>query len=380
MKIVIAPDSYKESLSAQDAAQAISIGFQKVMPEADLYSCPMGDGGEGTLSALVAATGASTRISEVFNPLGKKTSATWGWNSATKTAFIELAEACGLQKIKKNERSALHATSFGLGQLFLNALDIGAKDIIVFLGGSATNDAGSGMLTALGARLLDCDGNPVPPGGIGLRDLHFLDLSGLDVRLDEVNISAAVDVENPLLGLNGASLVFGPQKGISEEKEIVILDEALSRYARKVNESRSSDYTNLSGAGAAGGLGFTLASVLRADLVPGIELAMHLTDFENIINKADLVITGEGKLDGQSMFGKTPVGIARCAKRHGVPVVVIAGSLDDGWQVTYQEGVTAAFSLVDRILDLDESISRSCKMLEDRSESIARLVKSLSQS
>jgi glycerate kinase len=337
----------------------------------------MGDGGEGTLDALIVATGAERRYQMVQGPLGQLRQAVWGWHPINCTAYIELAEACGLQHLAPLERTALHSSTHGVGELIIAALDAGAKRIILMLGGSATNDAGAGMLQALGARLLDDQERPLPPGGAALINLAQVELDGLDSRLSEVIVETAVDVDNPLVGEHGASVVFGPQKGASEE-DVIILDAAIAHFADKVAETLGEDFRELPGSGAAGGMGFAAHTFLRAELRPGIELVMAQLGFRQRLERADLVITGEGRLDGQSMAGKTPIGIARCAQEMGVPVVVLAGSLGEGWQLSYNEGVTAALALADGPLALDEALLRCAELLSDRAESVVRLFYSVS--
>lgn len=373
MHILIAPDSYKDALAANDAAHAIADGIRRALPDARLTLCPMGDGGEGTLAALLAATGAERRELSVQDALGRPHRAAWGWHAATQSAFIELAEASGLQQIDRNDRDALHSTTHGVGELLLAALDAGARRLLLTLGGSATNDAGAGMLTALGARLLDADGRPLPPGGAALANLARLDLSGLDPRLAELQVETAVDVDNPLLGEHGASAVFGPQKGASEA-DVATLDTALGHFADCCAEVLGEDHRDLAGAGAAGGMGFAARAFLAATLRPGIELVMEQVGFDALLEDADLVISGEGQLDGQSLSGKTPVGIARRAREHGVPCVVLAGRLGDGWQASHAEGISAAFALANGPMDLDEALSRCAELLADRSDSLVRLL------
>ncbi|QJQ94997.1 MULTISPECIES: glycerate kinase [Halomonadaceae] len=373
MKILIAPDSYKDALPAHEAAAAIAKGIRRALPDAECIECPMGDGGEGTLAALLAATGAERRQARVQDALGRPIMAHWGWHGETRRAFIELAEASGLQQIARDERSALHSTTYGVGQLISEALDAGAEHLLLTLGGSATNDAGAGMLTALGARLLDAEGKTLPPGGAALERLAQLDLSGLDSRLAGLKVEAAVDVDNPLLGEQGASAVFGPQKGATDD-EVARLDQALANLAGRVADTLRRDDRDLPGAGAAGGMGFAARVFLGATLRPGIELVMEQVGFEGLLEGAALVITGEGQLDGQSMAGKTPIGISRAAKARGVPCVALAGKLGDNWQASAAEGITAAFALADGPMSLDEALARCSTLLSDRAESLARLL------
>ncbi|MDF9434733.1 glycerate kinase [Chromohalobacter israelensis] len=372
MKIVIAPDSYKDALSARDAAAAIAAGCARVVSRDSLVECPMGDGGEGTLDALLAATGAERRSARVHDALGRPIEAAWGWHADSRTAYVELAEASGLQPLRQDERSALHSTTFGVGELIRAALDTGAERLILTLGGSATNDAGAGMLEALGARLLDNEGHPLPPGGAALASLARLDLSGLDPRLASLAVDTAVDVDNPLLGERGASAVFGPQKGATPE-DVARLDAALAHFAEHAADALGEDYRTLAGAGAAGGMGFAAAAFLGARLKPGIELVMEQVGFDRLLTEASLVITGEGQLDGQSLSGKTPVGIARLARRHGVPTVALAGRLGDGWRAVHDEGIEAALALADGPLSLPDALARTASLLADRAETLVRL-------
>ncbi|RDB44184.1 glycerate kinase [Halomonas sp. DQ26W] len=372
MRVVLAPDSYKDALSARHAATAMAAGLRRAMPDAEIVSCPMGDGGEGTLDALVAATGAQRCEADAHDALGRPAKAEWGWQESDRTAYIELAETSGLQALSLDERTALHSTTMGVGELIVAALDAGAERLLLMLGGSATNDGGAGMLTALGARLLDSRGQPLPPGGAALADLACLDLSGLDPRLKRLTVETAVDVDNPLTGSRGASAVFGPQKGATSQ-DVERLDAALGHFADHVAQALGKDYRDVPGAGAAGGMGFAARALLNASLRPGIELVMEQVDFEELLDKADLVITGEGRLDGQSLAGKTPIGIARAAKRHHVPVVILAGCLDGGWKDSYAEGVTAAFPLSSRPMELEAALSECPELLADRAEAVIRL-------
>ncbi|KHJ49954.1 glycerate kinase [Vreelandella venusta] len=372
MNVLLCPDSFKDALSAEQAAQAMADGITRAAPSAITHLCPLADGGEGSLDALMAATQAECRTLTVQDALGRPRQARWGWLGEQRTAFIELAEASGLQHLNSDERNALHTSTHGVGELFLAALDAGATQALLLLGGSATNDAGAGMLQALGAMLLDQHGQPLPPGGAALQQLATLDLSTLDPRLASLDVTAAVDVDNPLLGERGASAVFGPQKGASPD-DVAILDHALGHFATLAAESLGRDDRDMPGAGAAGGMGFAASSFLNARLSPGIDMIMQQAQVSSLLAKADLVITGEGRLDGQSLSGKTPIGVARAAQRLGKPVIVLAGSLGDGWQACLNEGVTAAFALADGPMGLEDALPRTAELLSDRCDSIARL-------
>ncbi|GAA3907336.1 glycerate kinase [Halomonas cibimaris] len=372
MHVLLCPDSFKDALSARDAAAAMACGIQRALPEARTQICPLADGGEGSLEALIMATGAERRQATVQDALGRSTCASWGWLADARTAYIELAEASGLQALGPAERDARITTTFGVGELFRAALDAGAEKVLLLLGGSATNDAGTGMLTALGAKLLDAHGQKLAPGGAALADLETLDLSGLDPRLKTLQVEAAVDVDNPLLGRRGASAVFGPQKGASPE-DVNALDAALGHFADIAASVLGKDDRDMAGAGAAGGMGFAARAFMGATLKPGIDMIMEQAGMAERLATADLVITGEGKLDGQSLSGKTPIGVSRAGKAAGKPVVVLAGALGDGWQACYDEGVTAAFALADGPLALENAVARTAELLADRCESIARL-------
>ncbi|WP_121173765.1 glycerate kinase [Kushneria sinocarnis] len=372
MHILIAPDSFKDALSAREAAEAIRRGLARALPDAELTACPLGDGGEGTLEAVLAATRAERRECRVHDALGRPRQAGWGWIGESRTAIVELAEASGLQHLAREERDATRASTFGVGELILEALDEGAEHLVLTLGGSATNDGGTGMMTALGMRFLDADDQPLPPGGGALDRLHRIDDTQLDPRLAGLTMEAAVDVDNPLCGARGASAIFGPQKG-ADAGTIHHLDHGLARLADCMAERLERDPRNDPGAGAAGGMGYAALAFCGARLRPGIELVMETVGFDSLLQLADLVITGEGQLDGQSLAGKTPIGVSRRACRDGIPTVALVGRLGEGWQAVHEEGMTAAFALADGPLSLDDALSRCTELLTDRAESVARL-------
>ncbi|MCC6076639.1 glycerate kinase [Pseudomonas sp. GCM10022188] len=372
MKVVIAPDSFKESLSATQVAAAIAGGLREVWPEAELLCRPMADGGEGTLTALIAATGGEYRETIVRDPLGEPVAAGWGWIEESHSAVIEMAAASGLHLVPEIYRDVLVACTHGTGELIRAALDAGATRIILGFGGSATNDAGCGMLRALGARFEDAQGRPLAPGGAALAQLARIDLSGLDPRLQAVDFEVACDVDNPLCGSRGASHVFGPQKGASAA-QVLQLDAALARFADVCAQTLGRDDRDLPGCGAAGGIGFAARSILGATFRPGIELVAELGGLEEAIAGADLVITGEGRLDIQTLHGKTPLGVAAIAKRHGVPVVALAGMLGEGYQRLYAHGIDVAFSVVPGPVSLANAIADAPYLLHQRAADIARL-------
>lgn len=370
MKIVIAPDSFKESLSAPGVAQAIARGWLAVYPDAEIALCPMADGGEGTVDAVLAATGGERRELTVQGPLATQVQAHWGW-LGDGTAVIEMAAASGLHWVPSAQRDARVTSSYGTGELIRAALDAGATRIILGLGGSATNDGGSGLLRALGARFLDAGGNELRPGGAALAKLQRVDLSALDARLHDVQVDVAADVDNPLCGPRGASAVFGPQKG-ANPAQVEELDAALARMAEVVSEALGEDFSNFPGVGAAGGLGFAAKAFFDARFRPGVELVAELSGLAEAVAGADLVITGEGRLDAQSLHGKTPVGVARVAQAQGVPVVALAGSLGDGYQQVREAGIEAAFSLAPGPISLEYACAHAAEELEARAADLAR--------
>lgn len=370
MKIVIAPDSFKESLSAPQVAEAIATGWRQVYPDAEILLRPMADGGEGTVDAVLAASGGERRELQVRGPLGDSVAAHWGW-LGDATAVLEMAAASGLHWVPRDQRDATQACSYGTGELILAALDAGATRIILGLGGSATNDGGAGLLRALGVRFLDAEGRELPPGGLALKSLSQIDLTQLDPRLLQVQVEVAADVDNPLCGPRGASHVFGPQKG-ANAGQVVALDAALAHYARVFAATLGEDHANFPGVGAAGGLGFAARALLKARFRPGIELVAELSGLAEAVQGADLVITGEGRLDSQSLHGKTPVGVARVAAAAKVPVIALVGSLGEGYQAVYEAGIDAAFSLNPAPQSLEQAMTGAAGELCARACDLAR--------
>jgi glycerate 2-kinase len=371
VKIVIAPDSFKESLSAPDAAAAIARGVLAACPHADIVEIPMADGGEGTVAAVLAATGGLWRSTDVTDALGARASAAWGW-LADDTAVIEMAAAAGLEQVPPERRDALRATSRGVGELIRAALDAGARRIILGLGGSATNDAGAGMLSALGLRILDARDHPVADGGAGLAQAARIDTSGLDPRLADVRVEVASDVDNPLCGPHGASAVFGPQKGATPD-QVQQLDAALAHFADLCARTLGRDERDRPGAGAAGGLGFAAHAFLNAAFRPGVEVVAELGKLAQAMQGAALAFTGEGRMDEQTLHGKTPAGVARIASHAGVPVVALAGSLGAGYEKLYGVGITAAYSLAAGPMTLAQACAQAAQLLSDRARDATRL-------
>ncbi|EJJ0660442.1 glycerate kinase [Cronobacter sakazakii] len=371
-KIVIAPDSFKESLSAMDVAKAIEAGFREIYPQANYVCVPMADGGEGTVEAMVAATGGQIITTPVTAPLGNKVDGFFGLLGDGETAVVEMAAASGLHLVPTAQRDPRITTSYGTGELILAALERGVKAIIIGIGGSATNDGGAGMMQALGARFLDGEGRELAPGGAALARLERLDLSALDPRLAQVSVTAACDVDNPLCGEKGASAVFGPQKGATPAM-VTELDAALRRFGEQLEAATGKAIISAPGAGAAGGMGAALLGMLNAELRPGIEIVIESLGLAQAVRDADLVITGEGRLDSQSIHGKTPVGVARVAKQFQRPVVAIAGSLTPDYQIVHEHGIDAAFSVIDRIVTLQEALDDAERNLRVTARNVAAL-------
>jgi glycerate kinase len=371
VKVVIAPDSFKESLSAPDAAAAIARGVRAASPDAEIVCIPMADGGEGTVAAVLQATGGQWRSTRVQDSLGAAVDAHWGWIEGD-TAVIEMAAAAGLEQVPPERRDALRASSHGVGELIRAALDAGARRIILGLGGSATNDAGAGMLAALGVRILDSQGAAVEPGGAALIRTTRIDTSSLDSRLASVTIEVASDVDNPLCGEHGASAVFGPQKG-ADTAQVAVLDAALSHFADVCARELGRDERNTPGAGAAGGLGYAAHAFLNARFRPGVEVVAELGGLAQAMQGATLAFTGEGRMDQQTLHGKTPAGVARIARQAGVPVIALAGSLGAGYEQLYQVGITAAFSLAPGPVTLAQACSQAAGLLADRARDATRL-------
>ena len=376
MKIVIAPDSYKESLSAMEVAIQIEAGFREIYPDAEYVKLPVADGGEGTVDAMVAATGGRQINVSVTGPTGKPVLAHFGITGNQQCAVIEMASASGLECIPPEERNPLITTSYGTGELIKAALDLGVTEFIIGLGGSATNDGGAGMLQALGIHLLDKAGHNIGKGGQCLSELEYVDVSGMDPRLKQCRITVACDVTNPLTGPQGASAIFGPQKGANPAM-VRSLDENLKHYAKVIARQTGKDVEFAPGAGAAGGLGAALLAFLNAELRSGIEIVTEAVELEKAIMDADLVITGEGRIDSQSIKGKVPVGVARLAKRHNKPVIGIAGSLSSDVAVVYEHGIDCVFSVLNKVCSLDEALNDAAANVRLTARNIAATLRLL---
>ncbi|WP_336219737.1 glycerate kinase [Citrobacter amalonaticus] len=374
MKIVIAPDSYKESLSALEVASAIEQGFREIWPDADYVKLPVADGGEGTVEAMVAATAGRIVEVNVTGPLGEPVSGFYGLSGDERTAFIEMAAASGLERVPVSLRDPLKTTSWGTGELIRHALDTGVDHIIIGLGGSATNDGGAGMVQALGAKLLDAHHREIGLGGAALETLEQIDISQLDKRLAACRIEVACDVTNPLTGKEGASAVFGPQKGATPEM-ITRLDNALAHYAKLIARDLAVDVLALAGGGAAGGMGAALYAFCGAQLRRGIEIVTDALHLDDCVADADLVVTGEGRIDSQTIHGKVPFGVAKVAKRYNKPVIGIAGSLTADVGVVHDHGLDAVFSVIYSVCTLEEALQNAAENVRMTARNVAATLK-----
>lgn len=373
MKFVLAPDSFKESMTSMEACLAMEKGIKKVFKDAECIKVPMADGGEGTVDALVNATEGKFIEIELTNPLGKKIKANYGILGDGKTAVIEMAKASGIELIDRSERNPYVTTTYGTGEIIKDAVNKGIKHILIGIGGSATNDAGAGMLQALGVKLLDANKEEIAFGGVQLEKIEYIDKCKLDEFLKDVTIEVACDVTNPLVGENGASYIFGPQKGATPEM-VKVLDNNLRHFALKVKESFGIDIAHVPGSGAAGGLGGALLGFLNAELRSGIELVIKYTNLEEKIKTSDYVFTGEGSIDGQTIFGKTPVGVSKLGKKYDIPVVAFAGKVDPESSNLYSEGMKSIFSIMRGVETLDDALKNGASNLEKTVESVIRII------
>ncbi len=371
MKIVIAPDSFKGSLTAKEVADAIEKGIHKAYSHIKIEKVPMADGGEGTVQSLVDATNGKIISTKVFDPLMKKIDSFYGILGDNKTAVIEMSAASGLPLLSKEERNPLITTTYGTGELLLHALDQGCRNFIIGIGGSATNDGGFGMMKALGVKFLDSGRNDIGFGGGALEKLMLIDTSGLDKRLNGCSITVACDVDNPLYGPKGASSIFAPQKGATQEM-VSLLDSNLNHYSNIIENQLGISIGETPGSGAAGGLGGGLVAFLNAQLKKGIDIVIETTNLEDYICNADLVITGEGNIDYQTQYGKTPYGVAKIAKKHNIPVIALAGGIGEGANILYEEGLHSIFSITDKPMTLEEAMENGSQLLEDTAERVIR--------
>lgn len=374
MKIIVAPNAFKSSLTALEAAQCISVGIRAVFPDAEIVSIPVADGGDGTAEVLVSGTGGYfVEVPGVIDPMGQVRRSRFGVLGDGQTAVIEMADASGLRLIPRNQLNPMIATSYGTGQLIAASLDQGFRRIMIGLGGSATVEGGAGMLQALGVGLLDSDGQPIAWGGNGLKTLATVTLDRVDERLQGTEIIVASDVENPLVGPTGAAAVFGPQKGATPEM-IPVLDSALANLAAVVERTNGQSLADLPRGGAAGGLAAALKGVLNARLESGIDLVLETINLEGALAGAGLVITGEGKIDSQTIYGKGPIGVARLAKKHGIRVIALAGSISADVDVVFQYGIDGLMVIVNGPQGLDEAMKHAASLLTDATSRALQLM------
>lgn len=377
MKFVIAPDSFKNGMTAKQAANAIKTGLKRIFPEATYTLVPMADGGEGTVQSLVDATKGRLLTAEVTGPLGKPVTATYGILGDQRTGVIEMSQASGIQYVTKTTRNPLKATTFGTGELILKALDQGVERLIIGIGGSATNDGGAGMAQALGAELLDDDGQAIQLGGGNLNQLKQIKVNQIDPRIKKTEIIIASDVTNPLIGKQGASAVFGPQKGATPEM-VQLLDQNLTHYAKVLQRDLGLNLANRPGAGAAGGLGAGLVAFTNATMKKGIDIVIEYSGLKNKAQNADYVFTGEGGIDFQTKYGKTPYGVALTTKAVApdAPVIVIAGNVGKGIDELYADNaIDAIFTSVSGVKSLREALATGPHDVAQVAENIARLIK-----
>ena len=373
MHILIAPQSLKGSLTAAEAGSAIAQGVRKIYPEAEIEVVPIADGGEGTVQALVDASGGKIIQKTVTGPLGEPVQAFFGLMGDGSTAAIEMAACAGLPLVPPAKRDPRITTTYGVGELILAALDYGSRHFIIGIGGSATNDGGAGMAQALGASLLDVQGTKIAPGGAALGTLAHISTSSMDSRLQTCTVEVACDVTNPLCGPMGASAVYGPQKGATPEM-VEELDKALAHYARIVEQDLNMTIGEIPGAGAAGGLGAGLMAFLHAKLRPGAQIVFEAVALEERIRKADLVITAEGQIDAQTAYGKSVGAVAEIAKRYDLPVLAFAGSLGENYRVVYELGVDAVAALPASPVTLTYAMENASRLLSDAAERACRFM------
>ena len=373
MKFVLAPDSFKESMTAKEVCIAMEKGIRKVYPECECVHVPMADGGEGTVQSLVDATEGTLYEETVIAPLGNKVTAKYGVLGDGETAIIEMAEASGLHLVPRDKRNPLITTTYGTGELIISAINRGVKKILIGLGGSATNDGGAGMLQALGVRLLDSQGEELNYGGGELGKLHSVDVSTIKTLLEGIEIQVACDVKNPLSGENGASHVFGPQKGADKDM-VLALDSNLKHFADIVREQLNVEIDTIEGAGAAGGLGAALVGFCNGKLEKGIDIVVKYSSLEEKIIGADYVFTGEGSIDFQTKYGKTPVGVSTVAMKNNIPVIALAGKVGEGIEELYPLGITAVLGIIPGIVSLEDALVEGATNVERTMENIARII------
>jgi len=374
MKILIAPDSFKHCLTAKEVASYLEKGIHKVLPEGDTKILPLADGGEGTVRALVDATGGNIYSVRVHDPLMRKIKSFFGILGDGKTAVIEMAAASGIELLQPEERNPLYTTTYGTGELIKAALDRNCEKITIGIGGSVTNDGGAGMVQALGGKLLDKENKQIKKGGLGLENLSKIDISTLDKRIEKCDVTVASDVENILTGQNGATMVYGPQKGANTEM-VEKLDQTLKHYANKIEEFTGKDIRNIKGAGAAGGLGAGLIAFTSAEIKPGFQVVSETVNLKQKVKWADYIVTGEGKIDYQTQYGKTPYGVAKMAKKYGKIVIAVAGTLENQYEELYQKGFDLILPIIEKPMQIAEAIQEAPDLLRKTGERIAWILK-----
>tara|TARA_B100001250_G_scaffold232532_1_gene199681 strand:- start:6120 stop:7256 length:1137 start_codon:yes stop_codon:yes gene_type:complete len=368
-KILLSPQEFKESLSGYEVASAMKEGILRVDPLVNIEISPVADGGDGTLKTMVDVTNGNIVEETVENPLGDQIQAEWGKLGTSQTAVIEMARASGLALLKENEKSALKTTTYGTGQLFKSALDQGIKKFILAIGGSATNDGGAGFATAIGARLLDKNNNAIYPSGENLSLIDKIDLSNLDQRIKDIEVQVACDVNNPLCGETGASAIFGPQKGASNN-DIDILDSNLLHWSELIKDQMGKDVKDIPGAGAAGGLGAGLMAFVNAELALGADIVLNTLDYDKKLKDIDLVIVGEGQTDKSTQYNKSPVAVSTRAKKLGIPVICISGSLGEGYKECTNQGIDSFFSIVNKPMELEFALNNAYDLISSSTEEI----------
>lgn len=374
MKILIAPQSYKGSISAIKVAEAIKQGALNIFPDIKSLIIPVADGGDGTLETLVESTNGTIHNSNATGPLGNSIPVIWGTLGDSKTAIIEMARISGLALVPQNKRNPYYTTSYGLGEIIKEALDLGYRKFIIGIGGSATNDGGAGMAQALGAKLTDENKKPIDLGGLALNEITKIDISGIDPRINESEILVACDVNNPLCGPNGASFIYGPQKGASPEM-VKTLDDALYHFGSQLIRDTGINIMEIEGSGAAGGIGGGMVGFLNAKLKPGIEIVLDSLGFDKSLKNVDLVITGEGQIDFQTVFSKAPIGVAKHAKKYNIPVIAICGSLGENYQDVHSHGIDAVIPIIPKPMDLKNASDNAYELIKNTSEQIFRILK-----
>ena len=373
MKIVIAPQSFKGSISAMNAAKAMETGVRSVLPNAETILIPIADGGDGTLETLVDAMGGNIIEETVTGPVGSKVKASWGALADNKTAVIEMARTSGLALLKADELDPYKSSTYGLGEILSKALDNDYRHFIFGIGGSATNDGGAGLAQALGIKLLNSAGKEISVGGLALKQLDRIDMSTIDPRIKDCTFDVACDVDNPLCGPNGASAIYGPQKGASPEM-VEVLDNALQHFSHVIHRDLGTEIKHLPGAGAAGGLGGGMVAFVNASLKNGIDIMLDVLDFHEKISGANLVITGEGQMDYQTVFSKAPIGVAKASKAKNIPVIGISGSLGMNYQSVHDHGIDAVFSITPRPMSLEDASQNAKELISEATEEVMRAI------